>query len=438
MLKFHFKLLSSSLLVLLPLVLFLQSFLIFHDRLIPKSIFDTHNHASPTILNTKLNAFREEIRHHPQVSVKTLNTELNAFHEEIQHDPRVSVNESSRSKPLSNVPSLEHTPLHMNRQGRIKWFRDSFPSFKVLHSDSISGQFSAKVEVFFEPCKLRFFVTWISQIESFGYRERLSMESVFKWNPSCCLLVISRTMDSAGGEEILRPFRSRGFRVMAAAPDLLYLFKKTPAEEWLRKIRSGHIDPGKVPFAQNLSNILRLAVLYKYGGVYIDTDMILLRSFSGLKNTIGAQNTDPQTGKWNRLNNAVLAFDKRHPLLLKFMKEFALTFDGNKWGHNGPYLVTRVVNSLAKRSRPDFKIMLPIAFYPVDWIRIFSYFMSPSDKEHVQWRSAKIIQLEKETHAIHLWNKESRGLNVEEGSIMHHIFNKNCIFCLSVQGDACG
>jgi len=316
------------------------------------------------------------------------------------------------------------------------WFQDSFPSFIALHSDSMSGQFAAKVKAFFKPCKLRFFITWISQVESFGYREQLSMESVFKWNPSCCVLLLSGTMDSGAGEEILRPFRSRGFRVMAAAPDLHYLFKKTPAEEWLRKIGTGDIEPGKVPFAQNLSNILRLAILYKYGGVYIDADMILLRSFSSLKNAIGAQSADPQTGQWNQLNNAVLAFDKQHPLLLKLMKEFALTFDGNIWGHNGPYLLTRVVTSLDNQSCHDFKIMPPIAFYPVDWKHISSYFISPSDKGHVKWRSAKIIQLEKEAHAIHLWNKESRGLNVEEGSIMHHIFNKSCIFCLSVQGGA--
>lgn len=242
-------------------------------------------------------------------------------------------------------------------------------------------------------------------------------------------------MDSEAGEEILRPYRNRGFRVMAAAPDLRYLFKKTSAEQWLRKIKSGDIDPGEVPFAQNLSNILRLAVLYKYGGVYIDVDMILLRSFSGLKNAIGAQSIDPQTGEWNRLNNAVLVFDKRHSLLLKFIQEFALTFDGNRWGHNGPYLLTRVVTNLGNRARHDFKIMPPIAFYPVDWGHISSYFISPSDRGHIKWRSAKIIQLKTESHAIHLWNKQSRGLNMQEGSIMDHIFSNNCIFCNSVHLD---
>lgn len=412
MLKSHFLLLSSSLLLLLPLALTLNFFLVFHAHQSPNPIFDAHNHTSPRIVHRHHKALREI------------------------HDPEVSaVKISVGSKPLRNVPSLEYTPVNLTRDDRIKWFRDSFSSFKVLHSDSMSRQFSAKVNAFFKPCKLRFFITWISELESFGYREQLSMESVFKWNPSCCLLVISRTMDSKAGEEILRPFRNLGFRVMAVAPDLRYLFHKTPAEEWLRKILIGDIDPGEVPFAQNLSNILRLAVLYKYGGIYIDADVIILRNFSGLRNAIGAQNTNPKTGQWNRLNNAVLAFDKRHPLLFKFIKEFSLTFDGNRWGHNGPYLVTRVVTSLPKRTRDDFKIMPPAAFYPVDWGHISSYFSSPSDRGHLKWISAKIIQLEKEAYAIHLWNKQSRGVNMEEGSIMHHIINKNCIFCLSARSD---
>lgn len=413
-------LVSSSLLLFVLLLLIFHSFIVFHVRLTSNPISDRYNVSFLNHASTK-------IRH------REANAILYALREEIRHDPQTVVNGSSGMKPsrkwVKPVPSLEQPPLNMTQDERTKWFRESFASFEVLHSDSMSRQFSAKVKPFFKPCKLRFFMTWISRVDSFGSRERLSIESVFKWNPLCCLLVISRTMDSDAGEEILRPFRNRGFRVMAAAPDLRYLLKKTPAEEWLRKVEGGDIDPGEVSFAQNLSNVLRLAALYKFGGVYIDADIILLRNFSGLRNAIGAQNRDSQTGRWNRLNNAVLAFDKRHPLLFKFIQEFALTFDGNKWGHNGPYLVTRVVNRVANRTGYEFKIMPPFAFYPVDWSHIYSYFISPSDRGHAKWRSAKIMHLEREGYAIHLWNKQSRGLNVEEGSIMHHIFNNNCIFC---------
>ncbi|KAL0305781.1 UNVERIFIED_CONTAM: hypothetical protein Sradi_5995400 [Sesamum radiatum] len=90
-----------------------------------------------------------------------------------------------------------------------------------------------------------------------------------------------------------------------------------------------------------------MGLLYRFGGTYIDTDVIVLKSFEGLRNVIGAQTIDLATGNWSRLNNAVMIFDQGHPLLHKFIEEFALTFDGNKWGHNGPYLVSRVVSRLS-------------------------------------------------------------------------------------------
>ncbi|XP_057859012.2 uncharacterized protein At4g19900 [Cryptomeria japonica] len=326
-------------------------------------------------------------------------------------------------------PSLDRPPFNVTEEERIKWFKNNLRSFKILHPDELSAQFSGKVKGFFKNCKPRFFMTWISHPKSFGPRELLSVESVFKWHPSACLLIISRTMDSKKGEQILRPFVTRGLRVMAAAPDLGFLFKGTPAEAWLRVVAKGDIDPGEISFAQNLSNILRLAALYKYGGIYIDSDIIILKLLSKLRNAIGAQNVDPDNGTWNRLNNAVLMFDKGHPLVWKFIQEFALTFNGNKWGHNGPYLVTRVVTRVANRPGYDFQVLPPMAFYPVDWTRIYRYFKHPDGNVGIKWISAKLLQMENETYAVHLWNKQSRQLEVEKDSIIHHIFNKCCLVC---------
>lgn len=138
----------------------------------------------------------------------------------------------SSKKWVKSVPSLEQTPLNVTQDERTKSFKDSFASFKVLQLDSMSGQFLEKVKPFFKPCNLRFSMTWISRIESFGSRKRISIESVFKLNPASCLLIISGTMDSEAREQMLLPFKSRGFRVMAEAPDLRSVFKKTPAEEF--------------------------------------------------------------------------------------------------------------------------------------------------------------------------------------------------------------
>eukprot|EP01018_Ginkgo_biloba_P030071 Gb_20111 [translate_table: standard] len=38
-------------------------------------------------------------------------------------------------------------------------------------------------------------------------------------------------------------------------------------------LEKGNFNPSKIPLAHNLSNILHIATLYKYGGIYIDTDV---------------------------------------------------------------------------------------------------------------------------------------------------------------------
>ncbi|KAJ4977583.1 hypothetical protein NE237_008363 [Protea cynaroides] len=195
------------------------------------------------------------------------------------------------------------------------------------------------------------------------------------------------------------------------------------------EISKGHKDPGEIPLAQNLSNLLRLAVLYKYGGVYLDTDFIVLKKFSGLRNSIAAQSMDAETGNWTRLNNAVLIFDKNHPLLFKFIEEFSLTFDGNKWGHNGPYLVSRVVKRVRKRPGYYFRILSSMAFYPVDWNKISGFFQKPKDQAMSRWISTKLFELNTKTYGVHLWNKQSSQLKIEEASIIDRLISDHCVLC---------
>ncbi|XP_031484987.1 uncharacterized protein LOC116254064 [Nymphaea colorata] len=321
-------------------------------------------------------------------------------------------------------------PLNVSADERMSWFRRNLPTFKIIHPGRSSRRFAKAASEFFSiGCEIRFFMTWISSTESFGQRELFSLESLFKQHPFACLLILSRSMDSGRGRRILKPLSARGYRVMALAPDLQFLFNGTPAELWFKELRKGNVDPGEIPLAQNLSNLLRIAVLYKFGGVYVDTDVIILRSFSSLRNSIGAQSMIAETGEWRRLNNAVLVFDKNHPLLFKFIQEFSLTFDGTKWGHNGPYLVSRVASRVAGRPGFNFTILPPMAFYPVDWSRIGGYFRQPATPAASRWVEAKLVHLHQETYAIHLWNRQSNRIAIENGSIIHRLISDHCIFC---------
>ncbi|KAL3585756.1 hypothetical protein D5086_012623 [Populus alba] len=156
-------------------------------------------------------------------------------------------------------------------------------------------------------------------------------------------------------------------------------------------MKSGNKDPGEIPLSQNLSNLIILAVL-------------------------------------NKLNNAVLVFDMNHPLLFKFIEEFASTFGGNKWGHNGPYLISRFVQKVAERPGYNFTILPPMAFDPAGWNRIGGFFKKSESNAESRWVNAKLLLLiSGETYGVHVWNRQSSRFSIEEGSIMSRLISDNCV-----------
>ena len=85
-------------------------------------------------------------------------------------------------------------------------------------------------------------MTWISSLKGFGERELFSMESLFKSHPEACLVIVSKSLDSNAGTQILKPFVSNGFKVMAVAPDFGYIFKDTHAETWFNRLKHSEIE----------------------------------------------------------------------------------------------------------------------------------------------------------------------------------------------------
>lgn len=366
----------------------------------------------------------------------SLNPVLHSMHDVQQ--------EQQQKEETPPVISNTHSPL-LRKSHSLPLESEDFPSKKKKILELLTfmessgrlrpGDFRARVKEFFSKnetsCKIRFFMTWISSLDTFGDKEFHSIETLFNTHPKGCLLIVSNSMDSYKGRQILRPFLDKGFRVTAISPDLNYLLKNTEAESWFSRIIRGDVDAGYVPLGQNLSNLLRLCLLYKFGGVYIDTDVIVMKSFSKLKNSIGAQTLDLGSKNWSRLNNAVMVFDKMHPLVYKFIEEFSLTFNGNKWGHNGPYLVSRVVSRLQGRPGYNFTILPPPAFYPVNWNRVRNLFRGAKNETDAKWLRGKLRQIRSQSYAVHLWNKQSRKLHIKEGSILRKILSDHCVFCNS-------
>ncbi|KAK8968402.1 hypothetical protein KSP40_PGU002163 [Platanthera guangdongensis] len=94
------------------------------------------------------------------------------------------------------------------------------------------------------------------------------------------------------------------FRIAVAMPNLDELLKDTPAlifaSVWGEWRRTKH-------YPLHYSELVRLAALYKYGGVYLDSDLIVLKPLYSLKNSICI--VDQRDGN-STFSGAVMAFEK--------------------------------------------------------------------------------------------------------------------------------
>ncbi|XP_010481840.1 PREDICTED: uncharacterized protein LOC104760592 [Camelina sativa] len=336
-------------------------------------------------------------------------------------------NEEDELDPL--VP-----PRKAGKKERIEWFRRKLPELEILKSTSKSKRFHSRVlDLHKNNCSAQFFMVWLSPAKTFGPREMLAVDTLFTTNPGACLAILSNSLDSPRGYTILKPLFDRGFNLIAVTIDIPFLVKNTPAEAWLKRLKSGRMDPGSIPLFMNLSDLTRLAVLYKYGGVYLDTDIIFLDDITRLRNAIGAQSMDPKTKTWSRLNNAVMVFDIYHLLMREFLHEYSTTFDGNIWGHNSPYLVSRVITRLGNKPGYNFTIFPPDAFYPVNWINIPKLFKKPATRREAQWVKKTVQDMSKGSYMIHLWNKVTRKIKIEEGSVMYNLISTHCTVCRNIK-----
>ena len=106
--------------------------------------------------------------------------------------------------------------------------------------------------------------------------------------------------------------------------------------------------------AVNLSDAIRIALIYKFGGWYSDLDVVFLKSISSLKNVIGSdeyieKENHPPDYLGGKVTNAIFHTDKGHPFMKMCMKHFPKVFDG-QWGSGGPVVLHAALQSLCNLS----------------------------------------------------------------------------------------
>ncbi|XP_011701725.1 PREDICTED: uncharacterized protein LOC105458251 [Wasmannia auropunctata] len=269
-------------------------------------------------------------------------------------------------------------------------------------------------------------------------RQACAVESAARMNPSMTvyLLFVSKSEFSNSTREIVRHLHNYpNVRIRHIDPQRYV--KETPLEAWYT---SGVLKKSHWPVS-HMSDMLRYLTLWKYGGIYLDLDVVVTSSLEDLTNFAGAED-------WDDVAAGVMGFDMSklgRRVADACVRDLKKNFRGDVWGNNGPGVITRTLQKLCATMYArdmttvrchGFTVYPPSVFYPIHYINWNKYF-------EVKDSNATLKILNK-AKVIHVWNKLSKAEKVRVNSNVPYaviarnycpyVFN-NCgkIFFLDIQ-----
>jgi mannosyltransferase OCH1-like enzyme len=122
-----------------------------------------------------------------------------------------------------------------------------------------------------------------------------------------------------------------------------------------------------------LADLIRAEELYWAGGVYIDSDVEVWKSFEPLLSTKGFVAYEDR----DHIPNAVMGFERRHPAIYRVMELAAQRHNQGTWAA-GVGVTTEVF-----KDRTDMLILPPGAFYPYHY-RDKAFYYSRDMRAHLR------------------------------------------------------
>eukprot|EP00117_Sycon_ciliatum_P022261 scpid88902/ scgid19258/ len=180
---------------------------------------------------------------------------------------------------------------------------------------------------------------------------------------------------------------------------------------WARRIRShplvqfnkarrsdfpSRLNNMPVTFLAHLADFMRASALWQYGGIYMDSDMIITKSFDDLM--VNEAVFAEEIG--GNICNALMLSRKASCCICQFSKKMCRDFDGS-WSHHSVLALTALLKKGRARDRysSDAVRILPheTGFFPYSW--------EPGDMALLFKRNATASQFTPgKVYALHLYN----------------------------------
>ncbi|KAJ0177449.1 hypothetical protein K1T71_007458 [Dendrolimus kikuchii] len=183
---------------------------------------------------------------------------------------------------------------------------------------------------------------------------------------------------------------------------------------------------------EHTSDVLRYLTLYKWGGIYLDTDTLVVKPFDDLGgNWVGREDS-------TLVNAAVIgiANDKLgRKMIGDVVRELNNTYKPEMWNYNGPGSITRVLRRICKSPKlvdwtaencQGFPVYGPEYFYPVHYSKFSDYF-----------KAGTVIN-SPAAYTHHFWNKLSKDIAVKSDSPYAVMAREFCPEIYDMYGDSFG
>ena len=251
------------------------------------------------------------------------------------------------------------------------------------------------------------------QSGAFNWRHWRSVESIFRHHPTADLVIHSNTLS----QSIFDVMTESGYSITVSPYDIEDLLTGSPAAKFLEQL-----DDAKhgTFWVYNEANLLRLLFLYFHGGLYMDTDIILVRPLDSLtKNAFGYQD---QT-----LNNAIIMFDKGHPFLKLCLEQFVENYNGEIWAFNGPERISAAMEIWKETHDLNDEDPTQIHTWATDVFYMIHY---RNIKEQCFKIDHNMKILHTKAYGVHINAKLTGDINkLKEGTFCSHLLNEYCVLC---------
>ena len=310
----------------------------------------------------------------------------------------------------------------------LQWPKEPTPRVFVIATHDAVWANRTRMQEAFHP---DFYLTWSTNpLKPW----RLAViDSIFFHHPTARVHVYSDEL--ARDPSPFEVFTAAGFSIEAVPCDYERIFEGTPILPWIR-------IPAHREKANFISDALRLALVWRGGGVYLDFDAIVLRPVDGLRNVLAREL------KHGMVNGAILPFDRGHPLLRLLMTLFPRRVHLDGYTSGGPALQSHGMNlyrallpsksthedvpppgrGMVEEEEGMLHVYQPPAFFANAWMDADnSLYWLP---EH--FPAALYEQTKAEQYIFHIWKQmlgatlDSTSNYVHLRSFMGRLFLDNC------------